>query len=418
MIVPAVGRVLSPAEGTAFAIHPQKVLTAAHCVFETVDDPDTAVEEVRLKFPGEDERFAEVLEFDADQDWAVLRLAEPLPPNLRPLMAHPGLRIGEVCRCMGFPGAARDFGALSLLATFSGETERNGKPLLTLESPSIAAGLKASGLSGGPVLRTSPLEEVVGLIVRRLWDEQEEAQVGGLLFACPIALPREAPSLHLGPPGGQPPEVAIPGEEPPELKDLLQEVATGDPNAAGRLGQLLLARNRPEEAERWLRDAAQGGDPAATYTVGVMLDPDGSLYNEDPARAEEALAWFRRAATAGNVFGATTMGIRLHQRGQSEAAIPWLEEAVERGDAMAAHTLGRIREVQGRREAAEELERFAADLGDVRAAFDLGRMLVDRGERSQGIDWLQRATADPEAVQMLNQIEPDAPALADLETEA
>jgi hypothetical protein len=45
-------------------------------------------------------------------------------------------------------------------------------------------------------------------------------------------------------------------------------------------------------------------------------------------------------------------------------------------------------------------------------------MLVERGQRSQGIDWLQRATADPETAQMLNQIESDAPALADLETKA
>jgi len=160
-----------------------------------------------------------------------------------------------------------------------------------------------------------------------------------------------------------------------------------------------------------LRQAAWAGDPASAYSLGILMDPDGTLVERDPAKADEALAWFRRAATGGDVYGTTTMGIRLHQRKRSDAALPWLEEAVERGaDAMAAHTLARIYEGRGDLVSSERWERFAAKRGDVRAAYDLGRMLNERGEREEAIRWLERATVDADAVNLLRELGVDVPA--------
>jgi tetratricopeptide (TPR) repeat protein len=415
MIRPAVASIQSPNWGTAFAIDACIALTACHNVLAEPDDVTTVVETLDLQFPAEENREATVVDFDAVEDWAILQFAEPLPPILQPLTIDHDARPGDLCRVMGYPRAADEYRALPLSATFWGETERSsGAEVMTLEAPAVAAGLNPQGISGGPVIRLSPREEVVGLVIRRLLDD-EEAQIGGLLFACPIRLPRKRPAIHLGErlDVGLP-DVSLPGENPPGWPSLVRDARRGNPSAAARLGQLLLARDRREEAEPWLRKAALAGDPAAAYTLGTLIDPDGMLIDYAPQLAEDALAWFRRAATSGNVFGITTMGIRLRQHGRDDAAVPWLEEAVERGDAMAAHTLGRIHEDRGRYADAERLEAFAAEQGDIRAAYDLGRMLSARGEHRAAVAWLQRATLDPEAVDLLNQmgIEPTSQARA------
>ncbi len=411
MIRPAVARIDSQNGGTAFAVDPHIVLTACHNILGTLGDAATAVATLDLQFPGEENREAQIVEFNVVEDWAILRLADPLPPIFQPLTLDHDGRPGDLCRLLGYPRVADEYHGLPLSATFWGETERHGAAVMTLESPAVAAGLNPQGISGGPLIRLSPREEVIGLIIQRLLDDEEDP-IGGILFACPIRLPRKQPAIHLGEGLNVGlPEIGLPGEKPPGWPSLVRDARRGDAGAAGRLGQLLLVRDRREEAEPWLRKAALAGDPAAAYTVGMMIDPDGSLIHYDPPRANDALAWFRRAATSGNVFGITTTGIRLRQHGRNDAAVPWLEEAVERGDAMAAHTLGRIHEDRGQHLEAERLETFAAEQGDIRAAYDLGRLLAARGEHEPGIAWLRRARLDPDAANLLTElgVEPTGP---------
>jgi Tfp pilus assembly protein PilF len=391
VIQPAVGRITSPRLGTAFAVDAHTAVTAWHCVRDD-DDDSKAVERVELSFLGEELVSAGVGRGDPVADWAVLELARPLSMSHRPIPLRRDVHAGDACRCLGFPIAAADLGYLPILATVSGETHPSGVPMLTLEAGTVAAGLDVRGLSGGPVVLRRTPEEAVGVVSRRLMDPYGEDQVGGVLFACPARVVAGVLTAE---------DTAPPAEEP--SRAALEEAGRAeDTSAAARLGQLLVAEGDERAAEPWLRQAATGGDPAAAYTLGILMDPDGTLIERDPARADEALAWFRRAATGGDVYGTTTMGIRLRQRGRDDAALPWLEEAIERGaDAMAAHTLARMHEDRGELAEAERWERFAARRGDVRAAYDLGRMLNERGERDEAIYWLRRATLDPDAVALL-----------------
>lgn len=391
MIQPAVGRITSPRLGTAFAVDARTAVTAWHCVRDDADDAK-AVERVELRFLEDELVGARVGAGDPTADWALLELASPLSVSLRPIPLRREVHAGDACRCLGFPIAAAEFGYLPILATVSGETHPAGVRMLTLEASTVAAGLDVRGLSGGPVVLRRTPDEAVGVVSRRLMDPYGEEQVGGVLFACPAHVFAGAPS----------PDDAMPAGEETSRAALEAEARAGDTSAAARLGQLLVADGDTRAAEPWLRQAATGGEPAAAYTLGILIDPDGTLIERDPTRADEALAWFRRAATGGDVYGTTTMGIRLRQRGRDDAALPWLEEAVERGaDAMAAHTLARIHEDRGERAEAERWERFAARRGDVRAAYDLGRMLNESGDHGEAIHWLRRATLDPDAVELL-----------------
>jgi TPR repeat protein len=288
----------------------------------------------------------------------------------------------------------------------AGEIEGPGEPLLAIE-PELESWMDVRGLSGGPVVPVGPsVDEAVGLVVRRLVEPEEGKLMSNLLVACPArlfagAVPSSGPELS-GP--------DLVADEESTHEALAAAALAGDVNAAARLGHRLVAEGKRGEAEPWLRQAGRAGEPTAAFAVGMLIDPDGTLVERDPARAQEALVWFRRAATGGDIYGTTTMGIRLRQHGRSDAALPWLEAAVERGgDAMAAHTLARIYEDQGDRARAEQWERFSAEQGDVRAAYDLGRLLNDRGEREEAIRWLERATIDPEAVDLLRElgIEPE-----------
>lgn len=405
MIQPAVARITSSGDGamlgTAFAVDDHVALTAFHCVREGDASSQDPMDEVELSFLAGETTPAEVVDSRPAEDWAILRLEAPLSAASRPIPLRAEVQPGDACRCLGFPYAAEEIGYLGILATVSATDTRyggGGSPVLALEAETVAAGFRAHGMSGGPVVLRGTYEPAVGLVRSHLGEPGDrETPMGGVLFACPTRLFSDAPSLA---------RPAVPtGDLSGSLtEDLTAAAEAGDVSAATRLGHLLHATG-DGSAERWLRQAARGGDPASAYALGILIDPAGTLIDQDPALAEEALVWFRRAATGGDVYGATTMGIRLRQRGRDDAALPWLEEAVERGaDAMAAHTLGRIYEDRGDHQQAERWERFAAKRGDIRAAYDLGRMLNDRGSRDEAILWLRRATVDDDAVRLLREL--------------
>jgi Trypsin-like peptidase domain/Tetratricopeptide repeat len=392
---PAVAQITSPSIGTAFAINARTALTAWHCV-TVPGDPSTRVDEVPLRFFGGEETSAKVGDGDPDQDWTVLELATPLPASLRPLQLVADIEPGTACRCLGFPRATAQVGYWPVLATVAGETEGpDRQPLIAIQAE-LESGMDVRGLSGGPVVpRGRSVEEAAGLVVRRLIEPEEGKPMSSFLVACPARL------FAAAAPGVTPTTAA--GQE--STREALAAAAqAGDVSAAARLGNLLLAEGKREQAEPWLRQAGLAGEPTAAFAVGMLIDARGDLVKTDRDRAEEALVWFRRGATGGDVYGTTTMGIRLRQHGRSDAALPWLEEGVERGDPMAAHTLARIYEERGRTDDALRWERFSAEQGDVRAAYDLGRMLNARGERDEAIRWLRRATIDPDAVGLLREL--------------
>jgi TPR repeat protein len=406
-----VAKVTVPRDGTAFAISADKALTAFHCIAdgaaplgETVDRSRAlrAVDGVELVFkptsiPIPDERVtAKVVDGDSVRDWAVLELDRTISAQWRLIPIRASELIGRPWLVQGYPWRIQEevTGPLTDEVVATGETMREGSPVVILRAPMIGHTIDARGMSGGPVL-TRNGQEAVGLVTARLMQDGEQA--GGVLFACAATVFAQLASLE--------PRLEPAPQAPETDQDALADAEASAINAAAQFGTLLQTHGDVERATPWLHEAAEGGDAAAAYFVGMSIDPDGQVFRQDPERADEALAWFRKAATGGDVYGMTTLGIRLRQRGRDDAALPWLEEAAERGtDAMAMHTLGLIYADRGDAATAERYERLAAERGDVAAAYNLGRRLLDRGENDQAIKWLDVASDDPLAADLLRSL--------------
>uniref|UniRef100_UPI0015F04F5C sel1 repeat family protein n=1 Tax=Streptomyces sp. WELS2 TaxID=2749435 RepID=UPI0015F04F5C len=220
-------------------------------------------------------------------------------------------------------------------------------------------------------------------------------------------------------------------EPVPCLVDMAEQEG-GLPPVSGALRQRAVEVARENEAYDFrtvaalaraaFRDAAEGGDKAAMYRMGLLEESLGS--------AEEAGAWFRRAAEAGVVKAAGRLGRLLAERGEDREAEPFLELAAGAGDGGAATLLGKLlrdRAVRWLEAGAEQKDPEAlhllADLlftsGGADRLWDLyhkasaaGRAEVARSigmchlvwnERVTGHVWLRRAAdaGDEEAADML-----------------
>lgn len=133
--------------------------------------------------------------------------------------------------------------------------------------------------------------------------------------------------------------------------EVLTEAAEkGDCEAQTRLGLALLQEYRTtarqpalEEALRWLKAAAETGDPRAQLELGVMHQ-QGSGLIEDYA---EAARWFREAARRGRPEAMVRLGGMLltGQGGPKDLgeAYSWLNLAAARGERSAETARDRVR---------------------------------------------------------------------------
>jgi hypothetical protein len=383
--------------GTAFAIDRCTAVTAWHCLRDR-QNPKLALQSTELRFLNGTELTAAYEHGDSLEDWAILRLSVPLPDTLEPIPLRREIEAWEDCRCLGFPASTLlpgELGYLPILATVSGETTREGARRIVINAREVGTGLNPAGMSGGPVIPRSGATQAVGILSRLLLDD-EGMRVGGVLFACPSHLLADKPALAY----------EAPEEEilEPTIDRLMDLASDGDVAAATQVGKILLASGKRDEAEPWLLRAALEGSPSGAFELGLLLDPDGNTLERDPDRANEALRWFRKAAIGGDVYGAATIGVRLRQRGMDDAAMPWLEDAVERGDAMAAHTLGLIYDDHGEADEAERWHRFAAERSDQAAARRMASISKARGETEQALHWLELAPSDKDAQAELEQL--------------
>ncbi|MGI5321144.1 tetratricopeptide repeat protein [Actinomadura nitritigenes] len=111
------------------------------------------------------------------------------------------------------------------------------------------------------------------------------------------------------------------GEEYAEAEPLLRRAAEeGHAHAPYRLGRCYQELGRLKEAVRWLRVAAERGDPLAMNDLALCL--------EDGDRAE-AVVWMRRAAETGSQATAGyNLGIFLEEDGNLQEAEYWYRQAV------------------------------------------------------------------------------------------
>ena len=160
--------------------------------------------------------------------------------------------------------------------------------------------------------------------------------------APPRALPSESITLAApGPTGG---EAALPDAA------LADAAAGGDNSARRRLGLARLQEFRVTgrqaalaDALRWLKAAAEGGDPQAQLQLGTMYQ-EGSGLIED---YEEAARWLREAAQRGVTDAMVRLGgMSLAGEGVSKdpvEAYVWLNLAAARGERSAETARDRVR---------------------------------------------------------------------------
>jgi tetratricopeptide (TPR) repeat protein len=200
----AIGRVVVGAEGhgssrrgTTFAISPNLALTAFHCVGDRgqrhlFEGP------LRVEMPGLAAMGAVVIDYDADGDWALLRLDADLPPDLDiiPLRPDPP----PVCdfRAIGFPVVPTGSPDAAVHGKLIyAESRLQGARAIQLFCEQSAAGMVLHGMSGAPVLVGEP-EAAAGIL---RWNpprsDYSDAAYAATVYACPIeAVLRRRPELR------------------------------------------------------------------------------------------------------------------------------------------------------------------------------------------------------------------------------
>lgn len=190
-----------------------------------------------------------------------------------------------------------------------------------------------------------------------------------------------------------------------EAERLYREPAEGGYlPAMVNLGAILI-ESEPEEGARWLRTAAEAGDPrglGALNYAGVC---------EQQGRLEEAREWYAKAAAAGNMPALVRLASFLENDDPDEAERLLRKAAAPSTDPLADHPfvtggvdpkfeLGRFLIGRDDREAAEWLERSEAS-GNAWAGFLLGVLARDQGRADEALTRF-RAAADaglPEGAQ-------------------
>jgi TPR repeat protein len=153
-----------------------------------------------------------------------------------------------------------------------------------------------------------------------------------------------------------------------EAEDWLRQAAeAADPAAMWALAGLLEWDWRDQEAKEWLGRAAKAGDRRAMRELAGLLDWDG--------RDLEAENWLRRAGEAGDPEAIREFVERLNKAGYVQEAKDWLRRVAE----------------AGHEHDAEDWLRRAAEAGDPRAMKDFAQQLVNAGRRPEAEDWLRRA---------------------------
>lgn len=145
-----------------------------------------------------------------------------------------------------------------------------------------------------------------------------------------------------------------------EYRRIRVEVAEGLVRGMAAEGLRLCELGRLEEAEGYLRFAADDRYPPALANLGLLL-----AHADRPA---EAMHWLARAVEAGETGAGGLLGSILLEQGRAVEAEPWLRRAAEEGDLNAMTNLGLVLFRSRRREEAVQWYRRAAGAGDREAA--------------------------------------------------
>ncbi len=157
------------------------------------------------------------------------------------------------------------------------------------------------------------------------------------LFLCLIPLQAQA----LGNAQARALAAAADGGDTAALDKLLAAARAGDPNAENWYGIYCVDEGKDYGlAANWFRKAAEHGNAAAQYSLGVLYT-DGLGVAADPHRA---VAWYQRSAAQGYAKAENNLAW-FYANGKGVARDPglaasWYRKAAEQGNAKAQMSLG------------------------------------------------------------------------------
>ncbi|WP_330275851.1 tetratricopeptide repeat protein [Lentzea sp. NBC_00516] len=198
---------------------------------------------------------------------------------------------------------------------------------------------------------------------------------------------------------------------------LRRAAEAGHPPAIADLGAMLIKQSRDDEARSWLETAVAAGIREARLNLGILhlqdgdpgpaadlMEPVADLVVDDLATDlarnlgnggdhERARHWLRRAHDHGNTRATLYMGESHLATGDVTAAEHWLRLAWEQGNVAAAHYLGEIYFHRRDWDEAEPFLRVEAEAGRATAATLLGTLHYQRDEFDDAAHWLRKAVS-------------------------
>ena len=157
------------------------------------------------------------------------------------------------------------------------------------------------------------------------------------------------------------------------------------PRYAYQLARLYYARDYNVSAEKYLKTAAEQGDPVAQSEYGKILNDQGF----------DGTDWQKKAAAQGIVPAMEDLGDHYDAAENLGAALEWYEKAAEAGNARAAWKLGDLLQPYASEHAHDWYQKAAAG-GELRAALRLGDYYRER-DPAKARTYYQAATALGEA---------------------
>ena len=159
------------------------------------------------------------------------------------------------------------------------------------------------------------------------------------------------------------------------------------PRYAYQLARLYSARDYNVSAEKYLKTAAEQGDPVAQSEYGKILNDQGF----------DGTDWQKKAAAQGIVPAMEALGDYYDADENPAAARDWYQKAAEAGNARAAWKLGDLLQPDAPEQAHDWYQKAAAG-GELHAALRLGDYYRER-DPAKARTYYQAATAlgEPEA---------------------
>lgn len=221
--------------------------------------------------------------------------------------------------------------------------------------------------------------------------------------------------------------------DPRKARDLVSPHAeAGHPEAQALMGYLSAqGLGTPKDdlvAIRWFRKAADQGNSAAQFNLGMLLlagkNAEANLA-ESLKGISEALNWLEAAANQGNLDAQLRLADLFYFGSEGiekdrAKALPWARRAAESGNRWAQQLYGNMLEwgeggLKADRSLALVWYRKAAEQGDAKAQSSLGRILAGSTEPADELEayvWL-RLSAEQKEQTAINYIKEHIEALTD-----